>query len=110
MVSSVPRYVARRQDLPSPPFVENGLPGGRLSQEEPHPGRSHVYYSPWRASNRGVLQSIVPEVDEDEEEATVNTLSVAFPHPEESPKNLKRKRSLVELVIVSVHLRVASSN
>ena len=54
------------------------------------------------------LQSIVPEVDEEEEEETTNTLSAAFPHGEESPKNLKRKSSLVELVLVSVHHHMTS--
>lgn len=49
------------------------------------------------------FQSIVPEVDEEEEEQAMNTFSVAFPHTEESPKNLKRKLSLVELVLVSAH-------
>ena len=49
------------------------------------------------------FQSIVPEVDEEEEEQTMNTLSATFPYTEESPKNLKRKSSLVELVLVSVH-------
>jgi len=47
---------------------------------------------------KSLTLSIVPEVDE-EEEQTVNTLSVAFSHTEESPKNLKRKSSLVELVL-----------
>lgn len=50
-----------------------------------------------------VLQSIVPEVDEEEEEKVIDTLSVVFPHPEESPKTLKRKLGLVELVLVSAH-------
>jgi len=54
------------------------------------------------------FQSIVPEVDEEEEEQAMNTFSVAFPHTEESPKNLKRKLSLVELVLVSAHYPTAS--
>ena len=54
------------------------------------------------------LQSIVPEVDEEEGEQTMNTLSATFPYTEESPKNLKRKSSLVELVLVSVHHPMAS--
>lgn len=56
-----------------------------------------------------VLQSIVPEVDEEEEEA-VNTLSVAFSHPEGSAKTLKRKSSLVELVLVGALHRTVSRN
>jgi hypothetical protein len=48
-----------------------------------------------------VLQSIVPEVNEEGEEEAVNTLSAVFPHPEESPKTFKRKPGLVELVLVS---------
>ena len=55
------------------------------------------------------LQSIVPEVDE-EEEQTANTLSATFPQTEESPKDLKRKSSLVELVLVSVHHPTVSRN
>ena len=47
----------------------------------------------------------MPEVDEEEEEKTVNALPVVPPHPEESPKTFKRKTSLVELVLVSVHHR-----
>ena len=47
------------------------------------------------------LQSIVPEVDEEEEEKVVDTLSGVFPHPEESPKTFKRKQGLVELALVS---------
>lgn len=48
-----------------------------------------------------LLQSIVPEVDEGEEEEQESTLSTTFLHPEEPQKSLKRKRSLVELVLVS---------
>ena len=55
-------------------------------------------------------QSIVPEVDEEEEEQTANSLSATFPRTEESPKNIKRKPSLVELVLVSVHHPAASGN
>ena len=46
-----------------------------------------------------VPQSIVPEVDEEEE--AVNTFSAVLPHPEESPKTFKRRLGLVELVLVS---------
>lgn len=51
------------------------------------------------------LQSIVPEVDEGEEEEPESALSTTSLHSEESPKTLKRKRSLVELVLVSTHHR-----
>lgn len=78
-------------------------------QEEPHPGQSHAYY-PAGGHLIAVLQSIVPEVDEEEEDRTVETLAATFPHPEESPKNLKRKASLVDLVLVSTHHRTASRN
>jgi len=56
------------------------------------------------------LQSIVPELDEEEEEQTMDTLSVAFPDPEGSSETLKRKSSLVELVLVSALHRVVSRN
>ena len=49
------------------------------------------------------LQSIVPEVDEEKEAEEENTLSPTLLHPEEPQKTLKRKRSLVELVLVSAH-------
>lgn len=52
----------------------------------------------------------MPEVDEEEEVQTADTLSTASLHPEESPNNLKRKSSLVELVLVSVRHGVASYN
>ena len=47
------------------------------------------------------LQSVVPEVDEEVEEEPENALPTVFLKPEEPPKTLKRKRSLVELVLVS---------
>jgi hypothetical protein len=47
------------------------------------------------------LQSIVPEVDEEVEEEPENTPLTAFLQPEGTPKTLKRKRSLVEVVLVS---------
>ena len=50
-----------------------------------------------------VSQSIVPEVDEEEEEKVVDTLSDVFPHPGESPKTSKRMLGLIELVLVSAH-------
>ena len=53
------------------------------------------------------LQSIVPEVDEEEEGEPEDTLSTTFLHPEGPQKTLKRKRSLVELVLVSAHHLVA---
>jgi len=53
MVSSVSRPVLRHRSSSSPP-IENGLPRGRLLQEEPHPGRLHIRYPQWRASNRGI--------------------------------------------------------
>jgi hypothetical protein len=71
-------------------------------QEKPHLGQSHACY-PAGGHLIAVLQSIVPEVDEEEEDRTVEALSATFPHPEESPKNLKRKASLVDLVLVSTH-------
>ena len=57
-----------------------------------------------------VLQSIVPEVDEEEDEQTVDSLSAAFPQPDGSPGTLKRKSSLVDLVLVSAHYRTVSRN
>ena len=57
-----------------------------------------------------VLQSIVPEVDEEEEEQTADSLSAAFLQPDGSPGTLKRKSSLVELVLVSVYYRTVSRN
>ena len=50
------------------------------------------------------LQSIVPEVDEEEGKDGTETLSATFPHPEESPKALKKKLGLVEFVLVSAYL------
>jgi len=51
----------------------------------------------------------VPEVDEEEEEETANTLSAVFPHPKESPKTLKRKPSLIDLVLVSIRYLTPAS-
>jgi hypothetical protein len=48
-----------------------------------------------------VPQSIVPEVDEEEEEGAANTFSAVLPHLEESHKTFKRRLGLVELVLVS---------
>jgi len=48
---------------------------------------------------KSLTLSIVPEVNEEEQEEAVNTLSAVFPHPEESPKTFKRKPGLVELVL-----------
>jgi len=48
---------------------------------------------------KSLTLSIVPEVDEEEEEGAANALLTASPGPNESPKTLKRKRSLVELVV-----------
>lgn len=50
-----------------------------------------------------VSQSIVPEVDEEAEEKTANTLSDVLQDPEGSSKTFKRKPSLVELVLVSAY-------
>jgi len=48
---------------------------------------------------KSLTLSIVPEVDEEEEEKTVNALPTMSPLPEESRKAFKRKTSLVELVL-----------
>jgi len=48
---------------------------------------------------KSLTLSIVPEVDEEEEEEAVNAISVVFPHSEEPPKAPKRKPGLVELVL-----------
>jgi hypothetical protein len=56
------------------------------------------------------LQSIVPEVDEDEHEEQEGMFPTTFLHPEEPQKTLKRKRSLVELVLVSAPQRTGSHN
>ena len=45
------------------------------------------------------------EVDEEEEDEQENTLPAQFLLPDDSPKTLKRKRSLVDLVLVSAHHR-----
>jgi hypothetical protein len=50
----------------------------------------------------------VPEVNEEEEEEAVNSLSAVLPHPEESPKTFKRRLGLVELVLVSGHHPIPS--
>ena len=49
------------------------------------------------------------EVDEEEEDEQENTLSAQFLLPDDSPKTLKRKRSLVDLVLVSAHHRCMAS-
>jgi hypothetical protein len=55
-----------------------------------------------------VPQSIVPEVNEEEEEEAVNSLSAVLPNPEQSPKTFKRGLGLVELVLVSGHYPIPS--
>ena len=50
----------------------------------------------------------MPEVDEEEEEEPESPPLTVFLQPEEPPKTLKRKRSLVELVLVSRQYWAAS--
>lgn len=51
------------------------------------------------SDRKSITLSIVPEVDEEVEEEPENALPTVFLKPEEPPKTLKRKRSLVELVL-----------
>ena len=53
-----------------------------------------------------VLQSTVPEVDEEDDEKVADTLSVVFSEPEESPKTFKNMLGLIEYILVSVHYLV----
>jgi len=51
------------------------------------------------SDSKSITLSIVPEVDEEEEEEPESPPLTVFLQPEEPPKTLKRKRSLVELVL-----------